>query len=39
MLYTFWALIIAQDHEIHVGWIYLVAVLNMGESRKYARKL
>ena len=26
-----------EDHENYVRWIYLTTVLNMGESRKYAR--
>ena len=28
-----------EDHKNHVRWINLRTVLNMGESRKYARKL
>ena len=27
-----------EDHENHVGWIYLTTVLYMGESQKYAEK-
>ena len=27
-----------EDHENHARWIYLTIVLNMGKSRKYARK-
>ena len=25
-----------EDHENHVGWIYLTTVLDMGDSQKYA---
>ena len=28
-----------EDHENHVRWIYFTIVLNMGESRKYARNV